>query len=75
MLACGCVSAMPGHVSCVHEPVCLLWMGALWDLLGQFLENQLPNSKTHRQQLDLAFPCSLPDVTNLCLCPEPCRMV
>lgn len=46
MLACGCVSAMPGHVSCAHEPVCLLWMGALWDLLGQFLENQLPNSKT-----------------------------
>lgn len=55
--------------------VCVLCMGMLWDLLGQFLENQLPTTNRHWQQLDLAFPCSLPDVANLCPCPELCRMV
>lgn len=49
-------------------------MGTLWDLLGQFLENQLPGSNRHWQQLDLAFPCSLLGVANLCPCPKLCRM-
>lgn len=47
--------------------VCVSRMGTQWDLPGQFLENHMPSSDRHWQQLDLAFlaycqmwPTSLP---------------
>lgn len=59
-------------MSRVHMHTCL---GVLcWALCGTWqgaiLENQMPNSSRHPQQLDLAFSCSLPDVTNFCPCPS-----
>lgn len=41
-------------------------MGTPGDLLGQFLENQLPGSHRHWQQLDVAFPRSRLEVADLC---------
>lgn len=43
------MGGVPGHVSCVYVHVCLRvqGMGTLWDLLEQFLRNQLPNSNRH----------------------------
>lgn len=63
------------HVrACVR--VCVLCSGTLWDLLGQFLEHRLADdTNRHWQQLNLAFPCTLPDVANLCPCLKLCRMV
>lgn len=43
-------------VSTLHACPCV-WMSTRWDVLGQFLENQLPSSNRHGQQLDLAFLC------------------
>lgn len=53
--------------------VCVVY-GHTMGLGGQFLENHLLDSNRHWQQLDLAFPCLLPDVANLCPRPKLCRM-
>lgn len=45
-------------VSTLHVRPCV-WISTRWDVLGQFLENQLPSSNGHGQQLDLAFPCRM----------------
>lgn len=76
VLGCGCVSLCQG-TSCVSMCmcVCVSRMGTQWDLPGQFLENHMPSSDRHWQQLGwhsfLTARCGQP----LCLYPSSARMV
>lgn len=59
---------------CACVSVCVVY-GTLWALPGRFLENREPGSNRQWQQLDVAFPCSLPDRASLCPSSKLCRMV
>lgn len=70
---CVCVCAR-ARLVCLCACVWVVY-GTLWNLQGQLLGSQLSNSNRYGQQLDLTFPCSPPDVANLCRCLKLCRMV
>lgn len=73
---CWAAGGVPGHVTCVRVSACLcVVVGHVWDAAGAIPRDSAAQLQQTLAALDLAFPCSLPDVADLCPWPKLRRMV